>query len=145
MSLTETCFYSRLYGMYAFWCGNVTKFDTHLQKYIFSLVFRICWFELRTFSKIVIVISLILWLFSLKCFPVALLIILFATYPLCSENLSFKDLSVSPICCLGHLLHPSKYIILLLAQVTLLLISTLQLFDVEATVFPSLTNGFFHS
>ena len=109
--------------------------------HIFSLCFLYCGFVLNTFSKMVMGISLSLWPTSLKCLPVAFVKILFFTYPLCSAKRSFKVLLVSPIYYWGHLLHPSKYIIFERTQLTLVLMSTRQLFDVEETAFPSFTNG----
>ena len=77
--------------------------------HIFSLCFLYWGFWLKTFSMMVSVISLTLCPCSLKCFPVALLRFLVVTYPLCSKNLSLTILSVSPMYCWVHFLHPIKY------------------------------------
>ena len=109
--------------------------------HIFSLCFLYCGFWLNIFSIAVAVMSLKLCPFWLKCSPVALFIIFDVTYPLCSENLSFTVLSVSPMYCWVHFLHPIKYTTLLVVQFTLVLISIFKLFDVDFTVFPSFTNN----
>ena len=109
--------------------------------HIFSLCFLYCGFWLNIFSITVTVMSLKLCPILLMCSPVALLVTFDVTYPLCSKNRSFKVLSVSPMYCWVHFLHPIKYTTFLEVQLTLVLISTFRLFDVDFTVFPSFMNG----
>ena len=109
--------------------------------HIFSLCFLYCGFWLNVFSITVTVISLKLCSFRLKCSPFALSVTFDVTYSLCSKNLSFKVLSVSPMYYWVHFLHQIKYTTLLEVQLTLVLISTFILLDVDFTIFPSFMNG----
>ena len=92
---------------------------------IFSRCFLNFGSWLKIFSIIEISMSLEQCPFWLKCAPVDFEVFWLLTYPLCSKNLSRSFLSLSPIYCWGHLLNPSKYIILLLEQSTLEFMSTL--------------------
>ena len=93
--------------------------------YNFSRCFLNMGSLLNIFSTTVICMSLTLCPLVLKWTPVAFDWLLVFTYPLCSENLSLSVLSVSPIYCWGHFLHPNKYIILLEKQSALVVISFL--------------------
>ena len=109
--------------------------------YILSLCSLNCLLGLWTFSIIVIVISLMLCPFWLKCSPVALFLTLFLMYPRCSEKRSCNVLYVWPIYCWGHFLHPTLYTTFLVWQLTLAFISIEKLLWVAFTVFPTSMYG----
>ena len=91
--------------------------------YCSSLCFLTRGSKLWTFSMMVTNISLVPCPGRLKCWPVAFVSCLLATYPLCSLNLSCSDRSDSPIYCTLHLVQEMQYIILADLQLTEVLIS----------------------
>ena len=109
-----------------------------LSIHICSLCFLYRGSSFHIFSKTVTCMSDNLCPGKLKCSPVALLIIEFEIYPLCSAILSCKVLWVSPMYCTGHLLQSIQYTMFLVWQLTCSVISAVWFVAVALTFFPCL-------